>query len=56
MKTKILIIIASQLILRDLKDARTRPEKVQITGPSLSTITPYNLIFIKIEIGVLERA
>ena len=38
------------------KGAKTRPENVQTVGPSLSTITPYHLIFIKIVIIFLERA
>ena len=41
------------LTLKGPKGAKMRPEKVQIVGPSLSTIAPYHLIFIKIDI--LER-
>ena len=34
------------------KNVKTRLEKVQKVGPSLSTITPYHSIFIKIDIDL----
>ena len=33
-----------------------RPEKVQIVGPALNTITSYYLIFMKSDLGFVERA
>ena len=44
-------------ISNDRKEQRVkmRPEKVQIVSPSLSTITPYHLIFIKIGTSILKR-
>ena len=44
-----------QLLTLAMKDVKMRPEKVQIVGPNLSTITPYYLIFIKIGISVFQK-